>query len=83
MSINSNIIIEVGQCGNQLGQSVLNHLYRHYNNNNSPDELDINFRYNNKNELIARAVCIDTEPKVINNCVNNGKYIYIIIQCYY
>lgn len=70
--MNSNIIIEVGQCGNQLGQTLLNHLYNYYITNNATSELDINFRRNAKNEIIARAICIDTEPKVINNCINNN-----------
>ena len=43
-----------------------------YINNKSIAELEINFKTNKKNELFARAVCIDTEPKVINNCINNG-----------
>ena len=72
MSSSSNIFVEVGQCGNQLGQTLLNHIYRHYVENKSFGELDIHFRQTMKSNFIARAVCIDTEPKVINNCLNNG-----------
>lgn len=68
----SNIIfVECGQCGNQLGFSMLDTIYAHLDG--ASDELkEIVFRSDSKNRQYARSVCLDTEPKVINECVKRA-----------
>jgi hypothetical protein len=89
------ILVQCGQCGNQLGFSILDALYSHLKpqGQHSPysDDMRAFFRpsddsveaglgffgqsdYDHQNnstinpsKLIARAICIDTEPKVVNN----------------
>ncbi|KAJ1435557.1 Tubulin/FtsZ, GTPase domain-containing protein [Ochromonadaceae sp. CCMP2298] len=71
------IFVETGQCGNQLGFSLLDTLYAHL----APSEelyyetyLDAYFRTPiNGGTPVARSVCLDTEPKVINDCLLNAE----------
>ena len=70
------ILIEAGQCGNQLGLSILDHLNNHHNSQNIgkdgstiSDWDNNNFRINKNGCKYARAVCLDTEPKVIDECL--------------
>ena len=68
----STLTIQVGQCGNQVGQSILECLDL---NSSSPlyESCPSHFREspNEKNtKPIARSILIDTEPKVISKCLN-------------
>lgn len=76
------VFIEAGQCGNQLGYTILEKLLLHYENDaNSNSNSNVQekhketfFRKSSKRSkendtLVARAVCLDTEPKVIGECV--------------
>ena len=98
------ICVQAGQCGNQLGLSLLNSLYDHLQplsaHGEYNGELEAFFRPSDGGaeaalgffgdyyashpqyathapKLKARAVCIDTEPKVVNDvysrsCAQNG-----------
>ncbi len=64
------ITVNTGQCGNQLGFDLIQSLYDHTIEN--PQQFETYFRNTNAtNETrpIARAVCLDTEPKAILNCL--------------
>eukprot|EP01035_Chromulina_nebulosa_P022371 gene22371-28966_t len=50
------IIIQSGQCGNQIGYEIINQL----------SSLK-------SNRVYSRSISIDTEPKVINQCITNSK----------
>lgn len=70
----SYVFCNVGQCGNQLGYSVLQSLCDHLggeNENEREDDVESFFRESAtlENKRVARAVCIDTEPKVVNECL--------------
>jgi tubulin delta len=70
----SYVFVDTGQCGNQLGCSILDSLHQHLVDD--PIELDSFFRTSNsrnKSTTYARAVCIDTEPKVIHACMQRIK----------
>ena len=70
----SYIFVDTGQCGNQLGCSILDSLYQHLQHD--PSHVEAFFRTSNcKSETrrYARAVSIDTEPKVINECLQRVK----------
>ena len=64
------IFVNAGQCGNQLGYCLLDALDAH---SGSGEEscLDSFFRESSVSGArpIARAVCIDTEPKVVSECL--------------
>ena len=77
------VFIEAGQCGNQLGYTILEKLMVHYENeiaSNSNSKVDVNEKHKEiffrkvfkrsreHGKLVARAVCLDTEPKVIREC---------------
>ena len=62
----SHVFVNTGQCGNQLGLTLLDSLYHHLQN--EPNHRDCFFRQR-KHGCYARALCIDTEPKVVNRCV--------------
>jgi Tubulin/FtsZ family, GTPase domain len=57
------IFISTGQCGNQISYQILNTLSTHSHGDSS--QL---FYTTESNRRIARAVCLDTEPKVVNEC---------------
>ena len=63
------LTLQIGQCGNQIGQAFFQHVHKNTppSNNNNTTTMECNnsrwFRSNN----IARAILIDMEPKVIQN----------------
>ena len=71
------ISVQIGQCGNQLGFCLLNSIFEHILNNENYLEFYFHsFSSNsleNSKKLQPRTVCIDTEPKVINECVLTAK----------
>jgi hypothetical protein len=71
------ILVDAGQCGNQLGYEILDSLFDHFqleSNNGSDNEFDFDVYFrSSKKGHIARAVLLDTEPKVINECVRRSK----------
>ena len=71
------VFVETGQCGNQLGYALLDSLYNHlsqHDENCDNNYLETYFRipYHLSQKPIARAVCLDTEPKVINESLSNA-----------
>jgi tubulin delta len=64
------ITVNAGQCGNQLGFDLFNTLYE--NVAKDPEDLNCFFRRQKNGKPIVRSVCLDTEPKVILNCVNRA-----------
>lgn len=67
----SSIFINTGQCGNQLGFGLIGSLYDHLKDSS---DSDVFFRENGfrDGQVIARAVCLDTEPKVVNECLRSA-----------
>jgi len=57
----STITVQVGQCGNQLSSSIFSYL--------SPSAPPSFFRTTPKGGLVPRAVLVDTEPKVVERCL--------------
>lgn len=67
------ITIHAGQCGNQLGYCILDSLYDHLAHQNNYEDMNYYYQYNEKSMAwYARSVCIDTEPKVIHECVTRA-----------
>jgi hypothetical protein len=64
------ILINAGQCGNQLGYCLIDSVYNHLHENQ--EELEYFFRKTQSNELISRSICLDTEPKVIHECIQQS-----------
>jgi hypothetical protein len=67
------ITIHAGQCGNQLGYCVMNSIFSHLNQN---EELMGSYFRQSSHRLplwTARSVCLDTEPKVIHECIERSK----------
>jgi hypothetical protein len=66
------ISVNAGQCGNQLGFDFLNSVYD--NTARKPEEMEMFFRtpYSAKGKPIARAICLDTEPKAVLNCLQRA-----------
>ena len=77
------ITVNAGQCGNQVGFEVLNALYENTRIAGLP-ERDSYFRLsqNENRKPIARAVCLDTEPKAVLSCLQRcGRKVSIIFNC--
>lgn len=75
----NHVFVATGQCGNQLGYELLDRLYSHsISQPHSTEDVSLDaevlksslFR-GNKNT--GRIVCLDTEPKVIQDCINKTK----------
>lgn len=67
------ITVNTGQCGNQLGYCILNSIYEHIISS-KPSLTNLYYHNSNKdNKLISRTILIDTEPKVIFECLNKTK----------
>jgi len=68
-SMSNIVFVNAGQCGNQLGYDVLESLFQ-----NCYDDSEVNtfFRLNQKDKCIARAICLDTEPKAVNACLDKA-----------
>ena len=65
------LTISSGQCGNQLGAKFYEKIYDELGGSEGqPQEMEYFFRSSLRrpNDHIPRAVCIDTEPKVIKKC---------------
>lgn len=76
------IIIQIGQCGNQLGLTFFKDLIKEansscesvkYNIFNNFFHVNTNLLYKLENKLIANAILIDMESKVIDNCFKESK----------
>lgn len=91
------ITVHAGQCGNQLGYCVLDSLFDHLAQpgiSTYEQEKLMNHFFrrsrkgsNSKSKWVARSVCIDTEPKVIHDCINQAKemnkWLLSDKQCHY
>lgn len=79
--MSSCILVATGQCGNQLGFTLLDRLYDQLSSINSQKEfekysgdLDIFFRRSRDgSKVYSRSVSLDTEPKVINECLSRAR----------
>ena len=74
------ILVACGQCGNQLGYSILDSLHTHLASGGdsvSSSNVELSGFFRSKgarsSDLYARAVCFDTEPKVIDECYSRTK----------
>lgn len=71
----STVLVQAGQCGNQLGFETLDTLYRNLAGGDDVSvdhEMDMSvfFRSSSAGVPVARAVLVDTEPKVVDGvCV--------------
>jgi len=64
------ILVGCGQCGNQLQYSILDALNEQFRGvPKDKESMDAFFRESSGGRQVARAVCLDTEPKVIERCV--------------
>ena len=79
----STIQIQVGQCGNQLGSALLSSLAAPSVDSPStvtsspslpPPPPSCYFRTTPQGVHLARAVLVDTEPKVINKCLSYSRH---------
>ncbi|KAL9654323.1 hypothetical protein ABK040_010354 [Willaertia magna] len=88
---NNVVTLQIGQCGNQVGFSFFEAMAKELQatKDNSYDEnaFDCFFRPGNNNSMIARALLIDMEPKVITQVVNtsnnNGSFLYDTNNIYF
>lgn len=62
----STVVLQIGQCGNQVGESLFSLLNECLPNTSA--KRDVFF-----NETKARAVLIDMEPKVVQRCLDSAK----------
>lgn len=67
---NDIIFIQSGQCGNQVGYELMNQLWQ------LGEKSCFNSNENSKNssQFYSRSVSLDTEPKVIEDCIMKSKY---------
>jgi hypothetical protein len=65
------ITIHAGQCGNQLGFCLADSFFDHL----IEDEMNLQyfFRQSSKSRWTSRSICVDTEPKVIYECMEHAK----------
>ena len=72
------IFVQTGQCGNQLGYELIDSISALANTSSGLAKeklVDKFFRHSSRQynaKLIARTVCLDTEPKVINDSVSKA-----------
>lgn len=73
LMLSNTIFVASGQCGNQLGYELINNLHNHLVDDG--DCMDAFFRQDrlNTSRSYARLVCLDTEPKVIQSCMNKTR----------
>ena len=70
------LTVSSGQCGNQLGAALYEKIYGELGGSEGQSpEMDYFFRsgIQNPDKYVPRAVCIDTEPKVIREVVHSPK----------
>ena len=84
--MSSTVVIQVGQCGNQLGESFFDRIYHEATENGDKVFAEESFnRYFNKSgeNLFANAVLVDMEYKVISKCLNqqHRKWLYNSKAC--
>lgn len=61
------VVVQVGQCGNQLGGALLDELHAHDCGGEGAY-----FREGGRGASVARAVLLDTEPKVVRAALDRG-----------
>jgi hypothetical protein len=79
------VILQVGQCGNQIGKFLFNLGCKIFNNlieemKNSSECLaqlisDTYFTIDNNDNIFANSLLIDMEAKVIENCLKSKSYL--------
>lgn len=71
------IVIQIGQCGNQLGEAVFNKLFKEITENPSLDtekhQQQFFHRLPTMERPVANAITIDMEPKVIERLMESNK----------
>lgn len=66
------VTVQVGQCGNQLGDTLFQALYEHSTSEDTPAAAACHRSFF-RDHGVARAVIIDTEPKVIEQIVSGAR----------
>ena len=65
------ITVNAGQCGNQLGFDLTDMLFE--NTKQSPEDTEMFFRESlSSSRQVARAICLDTEPKAVVSCLHRS-----------
>ncbi len=59
------VTLQIGQCGNQVGQEFFTCIH----NNTSNNVISNTFFTNIDGNRVARAILVDTEAKVVTNCL--------------
>ncbi|EDV26875.1 uncharacterized protein TRIADDRAFT_54235 [Trichoplax adhaerens] len=67
----NNILIQVGQCGNQIGRDFCNFI----ENDNDDSTSSMSHIYQHYDKKL-RCLCVDSEPKVISNLLNKYEKSY-------
>lgn len=70
----SSLIIQVGQCGNQIGCKIFNNLIEEMKNSSEcllQLIADTYFTVDEKDQLNANGIMIDMEAKVIEKCLKS------------
>ena len=76
------VFVNAGQCGNQVGFAIIDAIFDHISTlpeNEFEREVleEMFFRTTNKGRkkrLLSRTVCLDTEPKVVEDCLLKAHY---------
>ena len=70
----SSLVIQVGQCGNQIGCKIFNNLIEEMKNSSeclTQLIADQYFTLDSKDNLTANGIMIDMEAKVIERCLKS------------
>ncbi|XP_019950489.1 tubulin delta chain [Paralichthys olivaceus] len=72
------VTVQLGQCGNQVAHELFDTVCRDARDGQGktycPASTERFFHRNSHGDLVARAVLIDMEPKVINHCMNHAAH---------
>ena len=63
------VTLQIGQCGNQLGHDLYNVLAQNVLDGSSNIASDMFFRQDSHGKYTPRALLLDMEPKVVNQCI--------------
>lgn len=70
------VLLQVGQCGNQIGCKIFNNMIEEMKNSSECLAQLINdcfFTLDSKDKIFANSILIDMEAKVIEKCLKNAK----------
>ena len=66
-------MVNSGQCGNQLGFELIRSLWNNFSSSDHEGMNDSFFTESKRGRHIARAICLDTEPKAIHDCIKRAR----------